>query len=296
LTRSLLLPNLAILLSTLLWGTLWIPLREIRQVADGGAFASTASLLLPLILLLPLALKGRRRILSGGFTLLIAAFFLALAIALYSEGVVRGRVARVILLFYLTPVWSSLLARFLLGEAITAGRVLAIVLGLAGMLVIFGVASGIPLPAAAGEWMGLVAGMAWALAMVYLNRTAALPSFDRVFALFVFLGPIVFLLSLIPGGELSPVVEERTLRDVLPWLLALGLLWMLPVVWLTVMGASRLDPGRVAVFLMLEIAVAMTTAALLAGEPFGAREIVGALLVMSASVVEVAPGLGRPVL
>jgi drug/metabolite transporter (DMT)-like permease len=61
---------------------------------------------------------------------------------------------------------------------------------------------------------------------------------------------------------------------------------MLPVVWLTVFGASRLDPGRVAICLMLEVVVGLTTAALLTDEPLGVREILGAILIMSASGVE----------
>ena len=61
----------------------------------------------------------------------------------------------------------------------------------------------------------------------------------------------------------------------------------MPVIWLTVFGASRLDPGRVAVCLMLEIVVGLTTAALLTDEPFGWRECIGAVLILGASGVEI---------
>ena len=64
------------------------------------------------------------------------------------------------------------------------------------------------------------------------------------------------------------------------------LLWMLPVVWLTIFGASHLGPGRVAIFLMLEIVVGLTTASLLTDEPFGMRELIGAVLITSACGVE----------
>ena len=79
---------------------------------------------------------------------------------------------------------------------------------------------------------------------------------------------------------------EAFLRCV-PWLLAFEGIWMLPVVWLTIFGASWLDPVRVAIFLMLEIVVGISTAALLAGEPFGARELAGAVLILGASGVEI---------
>jgi hypothetical protein len=57
---------------------------------------------------------------------------MAACIALYAEALLRGSVARVILLFYLTPVWSTLLAWVFLGARITGVRIVTVALGLAG--------------------------------------------------------------------------------------------------------------------------------------------------------------------
>jgi drug/metabolite transporter (DMT)-like permease len=279
--------NAAILCSTVLWGTLWIPLRQLRETGASGASATAVSLMVPLILLLPFALGKWRRILATSWDLGLLAPCLALCFGLYAEGLVRGQVARVILLFYLTPVWSTLLGRFLLGEPITRRRVTTIILGLAGMSVILDVGAKIPVPSTVADWMGLAAGMLWGLSMVYVNRTASHPIFDRLLVQFVFLGPIFFLVTLIPGGTGHAGFEARALLDSASWLVALAVIWMLPVVWLTIFGASRLDPGRVGILLMFEIIVGLTTAALLANEPFGLREITGALLIMGASGIEV---------
>lgn len=286
-------PSLAILWSTLLWGTLWIPLRRIDQVGAGGAAAITAGFLIPVILLLPSALARRRSILEGGWLLGIAGLLLALSIALYSEGLLRGTVARVLLCFYLTPVWSTLFERFLLAEPIAGRRVLTIILGLAGMLVIFGADAGYPLPGGSAEWMGVAAGVTWGLAMVFVKRTASRPIFDRVFVHFLFLGPTFLLATLIPGGGDAFGLEIRGLIESAPWLVVFGTLWMLPVVWLTIFGASHLGPGRVAIFLMFEIVVGLTTASLLTDEPFGLRELIGALLISGACGVEI--GAARPI-
>jgi drug/metabolite transporter (DMT)-like permease len=277
---------MAILCSSLLWGTLWIPLRALRATGLSDASATTIGFLLPLVVLIPFTPRRWRRILAGGRSLWMATFFLAVAIALYAEGVVRGQVARVLLLFYLTPVWSTLLGRILLGEPITGRRVATILLGLAGMVVIFDGEAGVPAPKGVGDWMGLTAGIAWAVAMVHLNRTAERPLFDRLFVQFLFLGPVFFLVALVAGGTpyLGPGAEA--LLDSTPWLLAFSLIWMLPVMWLTIVGASRLDPGRVAILLMLEIVVGLTTATLLTDETFGPREAIGATLILAASGME----------
>jgi len=285
--------QLAILVSTVLWGTLWIPVRKMHEADSSGAWITTLGFLIPLAVLLPVALARWRSTLVGLRELRFAGFWLALGIALYTEGVVRGQIARVILLFYLTPVWGTLLARIFLREPITGRRLATIVAGFSGMLVIFGIDDGIPSPRSAGDWMGLAAGFAWAVAMVAFHREAPRPLFERAFVQFLFLGPVFFLVTLLPGDGGSASVALHLPAGSTAWLLAFALLWMLPVIWLTVYAAGAVDPGRFAILLMFEIVVGLATAALLTDEPFGARELTGAVLVMGAIGVEI--GAARPI-
>jgi drug/metabolite transporter (DMT)-like permease len=266
----------------------------VHELSAGGSLATTIGFLIPLAVLAPVALRRRRRTLEGLRELAAPGFFLALGIALYTEGIVRGEIARVILLFYLAPVWSTLLARVVLGQRITGRRVATIVLGLAGMLVIFGTGAGVPLPRSGADWMGLGGGAAWAVALVASNRDRTPPLFDRVLVHFVFLGPVFFGVTLLPGGAAAASFDLASASRFAPWLLAFALIWMLPVVWLTLYGAGHVEPGRFAILLMFEIVVGLTTAALFADEPLGPREIAGAALIIAASGAEITPkGIGR---
>jgi hypothetical protein len=85
--------------------------------------------MLPLACVLPGAAIKRGRILAGGPSLLATGFIMAMSIALYAQGLLRGEVAREILLFYLKPVWSTLLAWWMLGHRITRDRILTICSG-----------------------------------------------------------------------------------------------------------------------------------------------------------------------
>ena len=123
--------------------------------------------------------------------------------------------------------------------------------------------------------------------MVYLQRTAALPAFDRIFAAFIFLAPAYYLVTLLPGSRVAVGMEGTLLTDWAIMLVALALIWLLPIIGLTVYGASRLDPGRVAIFLMLEIVIGLASAAWLLDEPFGMRESIGAALIVAAMLAEV---------
>jgi drug/metabolite transporter (DMT)-like permease len=155
------------------------------------------------------------------------------------------------------------------------------------MLVIFGGGVSPDTGAAVGEAMGLAGGVAWALAMLGLHRSEPSPVFEAVFVHFLFLGPVFFLVTLVPGGGATAGPDLELPGLALAWLLALGLLWMLPVVWLTVYGASAVEPGRFAILLMFEIVVGLSSAALLTDEPIGARELAGAVLVLGAIGVEI---------
>ena len=67
-------------------------------------------------------------------------------------------------------------------------------------------------------------------------------------------------------------------------------LFVLPMLVLTIWPASLLSPGRVGLLLMGDVVVGVVSAALFAGEPFGLREALGALLIIAAGAVEVGGG------
>ena len=280
------LPTMAILASTVLWGTWWIPLRKLDELGFGSIMATGGGLLIPLLVMLPVVIMHRKRIAAAGAPLLLGAFFFACALALYAEGVLRGHVARVILLFYLTPVWSTLLARFMLAQPISPRRVLTLVFGLAGMLVILEVDHASPLPRDVGEWLGLVSGVAWGLAMVYARRTPTHPVMDKVALQFIFALLLFCALTIIPGGREWSVANFDITITSLAWLLGFAFVWNLPVVWLTLYGGGRIEPGRIAILLMMEVAIGIITASIFTDEPFGLRELLGAVLIISAGVTE----------
>lgn len=280
-------PSVAILVSTLLWGTLWIPLRQLNEAGLGGPWATAAGFTIPLLVLSPFGVIRWRPIAAAGWPLMQVGFLMAACIALYAEALLRGDVARVILLFYLTPVWSTLLARAILGDRITRARLVTIALGLIGMFVVFGIGTGLPVPRAAAEWMGLFSGFLWGWSMVALRRVGTHASeFDKVLVQFVFLGVLFVLFTLVPGGRPWALPNLSMFWHSATWLLSFGLVWMPLVLWLTMFGGSRLEPGRVAVLLMLEVVIGLVSAAALTHEPFGAREFVGAIFIVGACGAE----------
>ncbi|WP_422074489.1 DMT family transporter [Tranquillimonas rosea] len=271
-----------------LWGLYWLPVRRLSELGLTGAWGSLAIVAAAALLLAPVALV-RRRAFAGSDRLAVASVLLGgAAFALYSVALVYGRVAIIILLFFLTPVWSTLIARYALRWPTPRLRVLAIACGLLGLGVMLGADGTLPRPRSAGEWLALVSGMLWAVAStgIRLRAPVAPPEAAFVFATGACLGAASvapFLApwpSALPAGHLGPAVGWVLLAGGLWWGLSMaGLMW----------ATARLDPARVGILLMAEVLVGAASAALIAGERLGPLELAGGALVLAAGVLEVWP-------
>lgn len=113
-------PVLALLLNALAWGVAWWPFRQLQSLGLHPLWATACiyGLAASVIgLWRPQALSQVVR-LPSLWGILIAS---GLTNSAFNWAVSIGDVVRMVLLFYLMPLWSLLLARRLLGEAVTAG-------------------------------------------------------------------------------------------------------------------------------------------------------------------------------
>ena len=83
-----------------------------------------------------------------------------------------------------------------------------------------------------------------------------------------------------------PTPAWADVGNTLPVMIGLAALWYVPATWLLLVGAARLDPGRVSILLLLEVAVATLSAGLLTEEPLGWREAIGGLMIIAAGALE----------
>jgi drug/metabolite transporter (DMT)-like permease len=252
-----------------------------------GAWGTAAITVAAAALLLPLAAVRWREVVRADRMALASIALGGVAFALYSVGFNYGRVALVILLYFLTPVWSTILGRFLMGWPTPRLRLIAIAVGLLGLVVMLGANGAVPVPRTLGEWMGLTAGILWSVATTGIR---ARPALAPVPSAFVFaLGATVATLLLAPLLEPWPATPTGSAGTALAVALGAGGLWwglsIASLMWATV----RLEPARVGILLMIEVLVGAASAALLAGEHLSPLEMLGGALVLGAGVLEVWP-------
>jgi drug/metabolite transporter (DMT)-like permease len=266
------------------WGLFWIPLRELEDAGFQGLWITVVYFLIPALCLIPVTIWRWKYVKRGGFQLQLTAIISGGALLLYSTSIVYTDVVRAILLFYLTPVWGIILGRIFLGDKISTPRVIAMILAIIGMLTIFGLGSKFPLPQNLGDWLGLCSGFMWAVAMVLINKNKNHSTIELTVGFFQW----SLILSLFAAVLLSPdsLPSFDKIVQVIPLMLTFMVLLILPGTYASLWGPKYLNPGVVGLLFMTEIVVGAISVAILAGEPFGIREITGVLFIAGASILE----------
>ncbi len=282
------LPAIAVALCGSMWGVFWIPLRWLDGQGVGGGWVSLIFNAVAVLSPLPWLLK--RGAWTGIGNQALTGLLLGSAFSLYTVSLVMTDVIHAILLFYLTPVWSTLAGWLFLGQRLSRSRIAAIVLGLSGMACILGVTGGLPLPRNSGDWVALLSGMCWSAGTL---RSYARPEPGIALPVFAFAtGGLVCsaLILAIAAGLSMPLANFGDLVHALPLVILLALITFVPPSFLILWAAQRIDPGRVGILLMTEVLVGSISAAAYSGDPFGTFELLGTTLIVLAGLTEV---LGR---
>lgn len=284
--------KLACLYAGAVWGLFWIPLRALEEAGLHGLWITFVYFLVPTICLLPVTLWRWQHVRKGGIQLQITAMLSGGALLLYSTSIVYTDVVRAILLFYLTPVWATILARVFLGDAITLTRLVAMALAIIGMLTVFGLGARFPVPQNIGDWLGVGAGVLWAVAMVRLRQDSKHSAIELTVGFFQWSLVFSAAAAILLASHHVPSVTQAL--PAMPILLIFMVVLILPGTYASLWGPKFLSPGLGGLLFMTEIVIGAVSVALLAGEPFGMRELIGVILIAGASMLEPLLSLVRP--
>lgn len=289
---TILLASLAIAVSSFFWGFYWFPLRLLESHGIEGIWPANVINLSVLLFLIPIAIYRWRKFAAAPRYLTIAGIVIGFAFVFYGTAVVITDVVRAILLFYLSPVWSTILGLLWLNEKLNIRRIGALVFGIIGLMVILKADQGIPLPERLGDWMALASGFLWSVGSVQIFGPPGQRHGTFEFSFALVAGAVaagLFVAFLVPAAEIGILPARPVIVDALPIIIAAAILLMMPVIFLTIWGTRRLSPARVGILLMGEIVVGVTSAAILTDDPFGIHEMAGAILVIAAALLEVWP-------
>lgn len=271
-----------LLAGAVVWGLIWYPYRALARGGLAAIEATTLSYAIALALGLALLWRRLRWPTQPGLLLTIALAAGACNIG-YVVATLTGEVVRVLLLFYLAPLWTVLLARLLLQEPITRDALVVVCLSLGGAVaMLWRPGTGIPFPVHVAEWAGLVAGFLFALSNVLIRKASEIGIETKTLA--VFAGVLVLGVAVHSVGETAGPWPDQAFPGHL-WIV-LGLLGvvLLAVNLVVQFGLMRTAPTRAIVIMLFELVVAGFAAWLLEGERLGWQEWAGGAMIVAASV------------
>ncbi|MES1982199.1 MAG: DMT family transporter [Pseudomonadota bacterium] len=272
-----------VLSGALVWGLVWYPYRVLQDAGVSGVLATTLSYGIALILGVLLVGPVWRELRVArwwGIVLMLCAGWTNFA---YVMAVLEGEVMRVLLLFYLAPLWTVLFAHRLLQEKLNRYGYLVIALSLTGaMVMLWQPGLGMPLPQNRAEWLGLSAGMSFALVNVLVRRAQHI-SLNFKSASIWFGTALLTGALLLYQGNVQPQVAAITPGSWL--LLALIGVAVCATSFSVQHGLTHLPANQAIVLFLSELVFAAVASYFLADEKMEPREILGAVLIVSASLL-----------
>jgi drug/metabolite transporter (DMT)-like permease len=278
---------LALTFNAFTWGVSWWPFRALQAEGLHPLWVTAASFLLATAVLLAWRPAGLAELLRTPvlWVLVLAA---GTTNATFNWAVTTGDVVRVVLLFYLMPLWATGLAWAVLGERPTRRALLRVALALAGALLVLwprGAEAGTwPAPRSLADGLALLGGFSFALNNVMLSQQAHRSEAARAIAMFgggALVALVIAAWFTLAGGIAGwPPARPG-------WMLGVaGLaLWFLGANLALQYGASRLPAGATAVIMVSEVFFASASAIALGAGTLTPTVALGGALILAAAAL-----------
>jgi drug/metabolite transporter (DMT)-like permease len=279
---------LALVLNALVWGLSWWPLRQLDANGLHPLWATACVFTLATLVLTCISPTG-----WSHFKQHPQLWWLMAASGLTNIGfnwaVTTGDVVRVVLLFYLMPTWSLLLAWWLLGERPTRGALARLGLALLGVVLVLKTPdSPWPLPQDLPDVLALLAGFCFALTNIWLLRLQHTSESSRMLAMFGG-GSLMALVCamLATWAGVIPALSMLTANDLgawAPYVVGLSVAFLVSNFTLQY-GAARLSAHATAMVMMSEVVFASVSSVALGASALTWRVGLGGGMIVLAALL-----------
>ncbi len=272
-----------LLFGALCWGVIWYPYRVMAELGVSGVASSFYTYAITLLMAGLLFAKHWRGVFQQPFSIVYLGLVAGWTNLAYVLAVIDGEVMRVMLLFYLSPLWTLILAHFYLKEKTHAQGYLAIAIALIGaFIMLYDPALSLwPVPRNAADWLALSSGMGFSLTNVYTRQANHLSLREKSFAVWVgvlFVSVLFMLFSQVAW----PSPSFFSLNH---WLvMGFIALLLLAATLLVQYGVTKIPATRASVVFLFELVVAAIASYYLANESMTINEWLGGGLIVLAGV------------
>jgi len=283
-------PRFAVLIlfiSSAGWGLTWLPLKKLNDMGLDSlqlifiAFISGALILFPWLFREYHQWKHKIRFilmiaLAGGF-----------ANASFQAAIYHGDVVRVMILFYMLPVWSVIGGKIFLKEHIDGRRILAVLLCLSGAFIILDVWHTSWQGITYVDFLAIGSGIGLAATNLLFRFTQETPLASKVASIFIGCALIIGSVLIFQYVFLNTPVKALPANELaIPYAMLYGAVWLALITLGTQWGVTQMEAGRSAIIIVMELVTAVLSIAILTHVDLKPYEIVGGILVVSAALLE----------
>ncbi len=281
-----LMPVLSLLLAGTLWGLFWYPLRLLDDVGLGGLWTTLIGYGAALICALPWAWRHWKEIQRNLAVAVLLGFASGWCNMAFILAMIDGTVVRVLLLFYLSPLWAVILAYFLLGERPSRTSLTVLLVAMCGaVMMLWSPKFGFPWPESRSDWLALSSGFAFALSNVLVRKAQDLSIGSKMTA--AWWGAVV-----LAAGWLAFIDADIPQVTTGAWMgaIAFGLFGLVVVTLAVQYGVSNMPVHRSAVILLFELVVGAVSALILTDEVVRTVEWIGGACILLAAWISAREG------
>lgn len=272
--------SLIVFLSSGVWGVMWLPMRHVESLGVDPVWVQCLFMLAPALILLPVTLRSTLASRHDWPVYLAAGGLIGLGFTFFGIGLMVASVSKTTVLFYLTPIWATLMARFVLGERPGPRRWAAIGAAIVGCGLVMKIHD-IEMGLAAVDLLGLSSGLFWGAGTVVLRRFPQADFRNMTMVQYVLAVAFASLAALLIG---APVPAPNVIAAAAPWALVFGALVFLPALMIVFRVSQYLSPGLVGILMLSEVVVAAATAALFLGERLEILQWFGVVFILAAGI------------
>jgi drug/metabolite transporter (DMT)-like permease len=276
------------------WGIIWYPYRLMAEAGVSGVASSFYTYCIAALLAAAYFAKHLAKHWSTLFKQPQNVVWIGLVAGWtnlsYVLAVIDGEVMRVMLLFYLSPLWTLLLARFWLKEPITKIGFISISIALIGAYIMLAgpfsaVESSLPIPRNAAEWLALSAGIGFSLTNVITRKSSHLNLLQKSFAVWVGVIVVAALSAPLLVNYYGQNFAMPSFFSLNHWLVMVVIaLLLIAATMLVQFGVTQLTAIRASVLFLFELVVAAIASYYLAHEAMTLNEWLGGILIIAAAL------------
>ena len=264
-----------------MWGLLWVPMRLTESMGVAPLWVQFWFTTMPALFLAGLYAPSLLRQRAFWPVYLISGMCIGMGYTLYAVGLLVGSVSKTTVLFYLTPIWSTLLGMVFLGESPGIRRWGAIAMATLGCCLVMRI-NPIEMQLEKVDLLGLLSGVFWGMGTVPLRKFPEAEYKNATMAQYV-CGTLITGAAILVLGTDTPELAATGKAALMG--AVFGILVFMSTFMLIIRIMQYMSPGRVGILMLSEALVAVISAMLFLGELLSFAQWIGVLVILSAGVI-----------